>query len=140
MRGTVHVLTPDDALTLRGWVQPALDRVSDGSQMSAPARHVPVDALVEAVHATLADGPLPVQRLGEPLAQRLDAPAAALAHVARERVALVQVPPRGLWRRSGGVRLPDRRAPPGPPVDDARPARPGPCATCAPSGRRPPRT
>ncbi len=104
LRGTIHVLTPDDALSLRRWVQPALDRVAGSSPVSAPARHVPVDALVEAVHATLADGPVSVKGLGERLAETFDAPAAALAHAARERVALVQLPPRGLWGRSGGVR------------------------------------
>ena len=104
MRGTIHVLTPDDALALRPWVQPALDQQSSGNQMSRPARDVPADDLVAACRRLLADGPLPVKRLGERLAEDFpDVPAAALAHKARERAPLVQVPPRGLWRRSGGV-------------------------------------
>ena len=104
MRGTIHVLLPVDALSLRGWVQPALDQQSRSNQMSRPARHVPVDELVAAVRRHLEDGPLPVKQLGERLASDFPGvPAAALAHVARERVPMVQVPPRGLWRRSGGV-------------------------------------
>ena len=104
MRGTIHVLTPDDALALRPWVQPALDQQSSGNQMSRPARDVPVDDLVAACRRLLADGPLPVKRLGELLAEVFpDVPASALAHKARERAPLVQVPPRGLWRKSGGV-------------------------------------
>lgn len=104
MRGTIHVLTPDDALALRPWVQPALDQQSSGNQMSRPARDVPVDELVAACRRLLADGPLPVKHLGERLAVEFpDVPAAALAHKARERAPLVQVPPRGLWKRSGGV-------------------------------------
>jgi hypothetical protein len=104
MRGTIHVLVPDDALTLRGWVQPALDRQSRSNQANRPARDVPVEDVVAAVRRILEEGPLPVRELGERLAELFPpVPAAALAHVARERVALVQVPPRGLWRRSGGV-------------------------------------
>jgi hypothetical protein len=104
LRGTIHVLTPDDALALRPWVQPALDRQSNGSQTSRPARDVPVDDLVAACRRLLADGPLPVKRLGELLAEAFPGvPAEALAHKARERAPLVQVPPRGLWRQSGGV-------------------------------------
>jgi Winged helix DNA-binding domain len=104
MRGTVHVLAPDDALALRPWVQPALDQQSRSNQNSRPAREVPVEALVAEVRRVLADGPLPVRELGERLADGFPGvPPAALAHAARERAPLVQVPPRGLWQRSGGV-------------------------------------
>jgi DNA glycosylase AlkZ-like len=104
MRGTIHVLTPDDALALRPWVQPALDQQSGSNQMSRPAQDVPPGDLVAACRRLLADGPLPVKRLGELLAETFDGvPAGALAHKARERAPLVQVPPRGLWKRSGGV-------------------------------------
>lgn len=104
MRGTIHVLTPDDALALRPWVQPALDQQSRSNQMNRAARHVPVADLVAEVRRLLAAGPLPVRQLGERLAETFpDAPAGALAHLARERAPLVQLPPRGLWRASGGV-------------------------------------
>jgi DNA glycosylase AlkZ-like len=104
MRGTIHVLTPDDALALRPWVQPALDRQSSGNQLNRPARDVPVEDLVAACRRLLDDAPLPVAELGERLAVEFPGvPAAALAHTARERAPLVQVPPRGLWKRSGGV-------------------------------------
>ena len=104
MRGTIHVLTGDDALALRPWVQPALDRQSGSNQLNRPAREVPVEELAAEVRRVLADGPLPVKALGERLAERFaGVPAAALGHVARERLPLVQVPPRGLWQRSGGV-------------------------------------
>jgi hypothetical protein len=104
MRGTIHVLLPEDALALRPWVQPALDRQSSSNQMSRPARGVPVPELVAATRRLLADGPLPVKQLGEALAEVFPGvPAAALAHTARERAPLVQLPPRGLWRRGGGV-------------------------------------
>ena len=103
MRGTIHMLTPDDALALRPWVQPALDQVAKSNQMNRDARHVPVAEVVATTRGILADGPLPVKELGERLAERFDAPPGALGHVARERAPLVQVPPRGRWQRSGGV-------------------------------------
>lgn len=84
LRGTIHVLTPDDALALRPWVQPALDQQSSGNQMSRPARDVPADDLVSACHRLLADGPLPVRRLGELMTETFEGvPAGALAHKAR---------------------------------------------------------
>ncbi|MGI9155875.1 MAG: winged helix DNA-binding domain-containing protein [Marmoricola sp.] len=104
MRGTVHVLIPADALQLRTWVQPALDRTSRGNQLSRPAAHVPTGDVLAAANDLLADAPMPFAELCEGLHHRFpDAPARALGHVARERVPMLQVPPRGLWRRSGGV-------------------------------------
>ncbi len=104
MRGTIHVLTPDDALSLRRWVQPALDKQSASNQNNRPARGVPADDVVAATRKALSDGPLPVRELGERVAEAFQGvPATALAHMARERAPLVQVPPRGLWGQSGGV-------------------------------------
>ena len=105
MRGTIHVLLPDDALSLRPWVQPALDQQSRSNQMSRPARHVP------GRRAGRRGPPAPRRRRrcrssGSASCSPRTSPACppgALAHVARERVPLVQVPPRGLWQRSGGV-------------------------------------
>ena len=104
MRGTIHVLLPEDALSLRPWVQRALDQQSASNQISRPARGVPVEDLVAATRRILEPGALPVRQLGEKLGEVFpDVPAGALAHTARERVPMVQVPPRGLWKRSGGV-------------------------------------
>ncbi len=104
MRGTIHVLVPDDALSLRLWVQPALDQVSASNQISRPAKVVPADELVATTRRILETGPLPVKQLGERLAEAYpDVPAGALVHTARERVPMLQVPPRGLWKQSGGV-------------------------------------
>src|SRR5690349_18986463 len=55
MRGTIHVLTPDDALALRSWVQVALDQQAASNQNNRPARHVPVEDVVAATRALLAD-------------------------------------------------------------------------------------
>lgn len=104
MRGTVHVLTAGDALQLRGWVQPALDRVSASNQASRPAKHLSVAELEAVVAPLLADGPRGHTEIGEALAEvHPDVPVEALRQVSRERLPLLQVPPRGLWKRSGGV-------------------------------------
>jgi len=104
MRGTVHVLTADDALQLRAWVQPALDRVSATNQTSRPAKHLTTEQLDAAVRPFLGDGAKPHTEIGQALAAAFpDIPEVALRHVSRERLPLLQVPPRGLWKRSGGV-------------------------------------
>ncbi|WP_210481520.1 winged helix DNA-binding domain-containing protein [Naasia sp. SYSU D00948] len=104
MRGTVHVLAAEDALVLRPWVQPVLDRISGANQTNREARGVPVPDLVAATRRILDDGPVTAKGLGERLAEEFPGvPARALAQRAREHVPLVQLPPRGLWRRSGGL-------------------------------------
>ena len=104
MRGTVHVLTADDALQLRGWVQSALDRQSATNQISRPANHVTTAELDAVVGPLLADGPRSPGDIGRALAEvHPGVPEEALRHVTRERLPLLQVPPRGLWKRSGGV-------------------------------------
>jgi len=103
MRGTVHVLTPDDALVLRGWVQPALDRVSASNQISRPANHV-TTAELDAALRTFLDEPRPLAEIGARLVEAFPGvEETALKHVARERLPLLQAPPRGRWKHSGGV-------------------------------------
>ena len=104
MRGTIHLLTADDALTLRQWTRPAQDRERKASQNTKPALHLDSSAFNDTVSRVLDDGPLPVKVLGEKLAATFpDVPANALAHLARVDQPLAQLPPRGAWKRSGGV-------------------------------------
>ena len=104
MRGTIHLLTADDALTLRQWTRPAQDRERKASQNTKPALHLDTEVFNQAVSRVLAEGPLPVKALGEKLAATFpDVPANALAHLARVDQPLAQLPPRGAWKRSGGV-------------------------------------
>ena len=104
MRGTVHMLTPDDALVLRPWVQPTLDRLSASSAQNRPAAHLTGELLVAAARRVTAGGAVPIAELSERLAAELpEVPEPVLRHVLPERVPLLQVPPRGLWKQSGGV-------------------------------------
>ena len=104
MRGTIHLLVPDDALMLRGWTQPVLARERKVSQNTRPGVHLDPSEVAAAADAALVDGPLPVKALGEAMAERFpDVPPNALGHLARVDVPLAQLPPRGCWQQSGGV-------------------------------------
>jgi len=104
MRGTIHLVTPEDCRVLRPLVQPMLDKITRNSQASRGARDVPRDELATAGRAVLADGPMPFKVLGERLAERFPGyPAGHLANSVREMLPLVQVPPRGQWKQPGGV-------------------------------------
>lgn len=106
LRGTIHLLTPEDALGLRPFTRPAQERERKSSVNTRPALHLDREEFAGAVGAVLADGPLPFTELGEALAGHFpDVPAGALAHLARVDTPLVQLPPRGMWRGAGGVVL-----------------------------------
>jgi hypothetical protein len=104
LRGTIHLLTPEDALALRPWTQPVHDKEGSHSVNVRPAAHLDRAEFRAAVAEVLADGPLPVKRLGEALAARFpEVPPAALGSLARVATSLAQLPPRGAWKESGGV-------------------------------------
>ncbi|MGH3361774.1 MAG: winged helix DNA-binding domain-containing protein [Nocardioides sp.] len=104
MRGTIHLLTREDALTLRTWTQPCQDKERRASQNTKPALHLDTDEANAAVRTALARGPLPVKALGEELTRTFPGvPPNALAHLARVNQPLAQLPPRGGWKQSGGV-------------------------------------
>nr|WP_246280257.1 winged helix DNA-binding domain-containing protein [Nocardioides daedukensis] len=104
MRGTIHLLVPDDALTLRQWTQPRMDKERASSQSIGDARHLDAATLKEAVSELLADGPMTGKELGLQLAERFPGPSpTALTNLARVDLPLAQLPPRGCWQQSGGV-------------------------------------
>ena len=103
MRGTVHALTAADALELRPWTQPIMDRdLRTNSQHSKALAGFDREALESWSRALLEETPSTLAALRPQLAQRWpDRDPAALAHAVRDVLPLVQVPPRGLWGRSG---------------------------------------
>jgi hypothetical protein len=104
MRGTVHLLTADDALMLRRWTAPVHEREVRVSQSIGAARDVDRKAFADAVSGLLADAPLPQRHLGAALAERFPAyPATQLGQLARSVAPLAQLPPRGTWKGAGGV-------------------------------------
>ncbi|WP_214401020.1 winged helix DNA-binding domain-containing protein [Pseudonocardia lacus] len=105
MRSTIHLVTARDAHGLRAPVQPVLDRDLFHNQLHRDAaRGLDVEAVVAAARPLLAERARTSQELGALLhAQWPDRTAAGLAYVVRNRLPLVQVPPRGLWGRSGPI-------------------------------------
>ncbi|GAA1282405.1 winged helix DNA-binding domain-containing protein [Saccharothrix xinjiangensis] len=105
MRGTIHLVTAEDALALRPLVQPVLDRgLVHNHTHGRDVRAMDVPAVVAAGRALLTGRPRTAKELGALLHERWpDRSPAALAHVIRCLVPLVQVPPRGVWGRSGPI-------------------------------------
>jgi hypothetical protein len=105
MRGTLHLVSTDDCLLLRPLVQPVLDRELARHRDFAPALvGVDVDEVLAYVRPLLAERPHTGAQLRAAIAERFPhVDAAALAYACRNRLAFVQVPPRGLWGRSARV-------------------------------------
>jgi hypothetical protein len=104
MRGTIHLVSPADCLELRPLVQGMLDKITRNSATSSEAATVPRADLAQAGREALAAGPLSLNALGDALGKSFpDYPPKALANSVREMLPLVQVPPRGLWKQTGGV-------------------------------------
>jgi hypothetical protein len=110
MRNTVHLATAADALVLRPWLQPALDRGFRSSQWAAGVAGVDRAELLAYGRELLAAGGTAEQAPGPAelrtaLSERFPAAdPASLVNALRVWAPLVQVPPRGLWGGVGGPR------------------------------------
>jgi hypothetical protein len=104
MRGTVHLFTAADAAALRALAQPVLDRELNLPMYRKVLDGVDVAAIVAAGREILATEARSTKALRIELAARFpDVDPNVLPYVCRNLLALVQVPPRGLWRRGGQV-------------------------------------
>lgn len=104
MRSTIHLHTADDALTLRPLVQGARDRELHAFRKGLVG--VDLGELASLARAAVEEEPRTMKQLREVLLPRWpDADPQSLAVAARCSLPLVQVTPRGLWRRSGQVAL-----------------------------------
>ncbi|MCX5010878.1 winged helix DNA-binding domain-containing protein [Streptomyces sp. NBC_00555] len=104
MRSTIHTHTADDALTLRPLVQPARDR--EVNYFRKGLAGVDLERLAELARAFVDAEPRTMAELREELLKEWpDADPQSLSVAARCRLPLVQVTPRGVWGRSGQVRL-----------------------------------
>ncbi|MBO0841648.1 MAG: AlkZ family DNA glycosylase [Nocardioides sp.] len=102
LRSTIHLHTAADAGLLRAWTQPVHDYYTRTVKVIAPA--APLERFAEAVEDVLSLGALPQPALGGGLVEHFpDVPPKALGLRARNELPLVQLPPRGLWKGSGGV-------------------------------------
>ncbi|MET8052865.1 winged helix DNA-binding domain-containing protein [Streptosporangium sp. NPDC005286] len=101
MRSTIHLVTADDCLALRPLLGPLLARGLRGMHSRGLAG-VDLDELTAAGRELVEERPLTFRELGAVLRERWpDSPADALAAGVRNTLALVQVPPRGIWGVGG---------------------------------------
>lgn len=102
-RNTIHLVSAPDAVMLRRVLKPVIDsglRHNYGAQLKG----VDLEALAARGRELVEQEPLTFARLGELLAEEFtEAKPHALAAGVRQLVPLVQVPPRGLWGRSGAA-------------------------------------
>ena len=103
MRSTIHLVTARDCLWLRPLTQPVIERSAKGSF----GRHwtgLDIEAVVAAGRALVEEKPCAFSEIGKMLAERWpDRNPAALAQIIRAWAPLVQVPPRGVWGKSGAA-------------------------------------
>ena len=106
MRSTIHLVSARDCLRLRPLFQAFLERaLYRGTPFGRAIEGMDVAALVAAARKALDGRPQTLAELGTVLHQRWpDRDPASLAYAVRHLVPLVQVPPRGLWGRSGAAR------------------------------------
>ncbi|WP_046779807.1 winged helix DNA-binding domain-containing protein [Streptomyces yangpuensis] len=104
LRSTIHTHTAHDALTLRPLVQPARDR--EVAYFRQGLVGVDLDRLADRARALVDSAPRTMAEIREDLLREWpDADPQSLSVAARCRLPLVQVTPRGVWGRSGQVRL-----------------------------------
>jgi hypothetical protein len=104
MRATIHLVTARDYLAVRPVVKPVLARAFSGSSYARDLAGLDIDEVVAAARTLLEEQPLMRAELGPLLTRRWsDRDATALAAVTF-LLAVVQVPPRGVWGQSGQAR------------------------------------
>jgi hypothetical protein len=127
MRGTVHLISAADCLTLRPLTQPILDRTLR-TNFRRPLEGLDLPALFAAGRALVEERPHTMSELGSRLAEDprwADRVPTALAQAVRAGVPLVQLPPRGIWGVGGQTRVTsaetwlERPLHHAPPIDDA---------------------
>jgi Winged helix DNA-binding domain len=103
MRNTVHLVSARDCLALRPLMQPVFDRTLYSTRANrAHLEGIDIEALVAAGRALLEERPRTAKELGELLKEQWpERDPASLARAIRHLVPLIQVPPRGLWGKSG---------------------------------------
>lgn len=102
LRSTLHLMTSRDAIALRPLLQPWVSR-QVRTAYRARLGGADTDEIAAAAADLLSVGaPLTFAQIAKALAPRWpDVDPHALGAVARAELPLVQVPPRGLWRRPG---------------------------------------
>jgi hypothetical protein len=102
MRGTLHLVSATDARRLYPVMHDVLARSYRSSPFAKALAGADTDAILAAARSELEAEPLTPTELGRRLATRWpELDAQAMTYTARFLLPLVQVPPRGLWGRTG---------------------------------------
>lgn len=102
MRGTIHLVSARDALGLRPLTQLKLDRELQSGPFAKRLRGLDFAEIAEAGRKILEDTPQGTADVGKQLRERWPGREhTVLGNVLRNKLALVQLPPRGLWHSSG---------------------------------------
>jgi hypothetical protein len=123
LRGTLHLVTADDCRRLVPVLAGIGPRMWKSSPFAKQLAGVDIDAVVNAGREALEAEPRSPAGLAAVLSPRWpDRDANSLSYASRFLLPLVQVPPRGLWRRTGRTTNTTAEAWLGTPMDDdARP-------------------
>jgi hypothetical protein len=101
MRSTIHLVSSQDGMSLRPLVQTVQESVLKNS-FGKYLNGLDIQAIAEAGRALVETKPLTFSELGKLLGKQWpNVESAALAAVVRTLVPLVQLPPRGIWGKSG---------------------------------------
>jgi hypothetical protein len=125
MRGTVHLVSAADALTIRPLVQPVLERQYRGGVWAKGVKEADLPAIREAGRRLVEETPLTTKQLGDalqPLWPENDGH--SMAYAMHVQAPMVHVPPRGLWNGTGRTTVTTleswlgRQLDPSPSIDD----------------------
>ena len=107
MRGTIHLVTARDCLALRPAIQAVTARVHwTASPFGKRLGDADPKEVVAAGRTFLEEAPRTRAQIRDHLAERWpDRDAEAMAHTVTYLLPVVQIPPRGLWSRSGRATL-----------------------------------
>jgi hypothetical protein len=106
LRGTVHLTTAEDARVLRPWVQPTITRLLASTPFGKNTKAADRTAVGDVARAVVDKSPVTLAHLRPTLAKAFpDFPANDLSYVFHYTWPLVQVPPRGLWRKSSAPKV-----------------------------------
>src|SRR5438105_2571244 len=102
MRGTIHLVTARDAIALRPVMQAVHDAAFRSSAFRTRLEGIDYEAVLAASRDLLEERPRSASELGELVSERWPGYGRdSIAYVSRFLLPLVQVPPRGLWSRTG---------------------------------------
>jgi hypothetical protein len=111
MRGTLHLMSAPDALTLRPLVQPSITRLLAGTAFARQTKGIDLAAVMATARAAVTKTPMTLAELRKAIAvEHPEVPAHAASYIFQYSEPLVQVPPRGLWGKSGAPRLTTAKA------------------------------